>query len=87
VREAVINIQNLVLPTLNHIRNERNIAQIQDKIYRKMKVYEEEFNTCQKKSRTIDDAYVCGNNLLSRLNNDIPKFVKTVINEYWLFEK
>jgi hypothetical protein len=82
VRAAMVNIQNSVLPTLNHIRNERNISQIQDRIYRKLKVYEEEFNNCQSRTRSIDDAYVCGNQLLNRLNVDIPQHVKSVINEY-----
>lgn len=82
VRKAMIDIQNLVLPTLNHLRNERNIAQIQDRIYKKLKIYEDEFNQCQRKTRSIDDAYVCGDALLQHLNVDMPKHIKSIINEY-----
>jgi hypothetical protein len=82
VAKSVVNIQNILLPTLQQIRNERNISQLQGRVYRKMKVYEDEFNTCHLASRNIKEAYLCGEVLLGRLNNDIPAHIKKVLDEY-----
>lgn len=77
----------MCLPTIQHLRNERNISQLQGKVYRKLKVYEDEYNTCHLSSRNISEAYHCGEVLLGRLNNEMPAFVKKVLDEYWCLDK
>ncbi len=39
--DSIIKIQSLILPTVRQLSNERNIAQLQNKVYRKLKVYED----------------------------------------------
>lgn len=39
--DSIIKIQSLILPTVRQLSNERNIAQLQHRVYRKLKVYED----------------------------------------------
>jgi|JI10StandDraft_1071094.scaffolds.fasta_scaffold49660_3 hypothetical protein len=46
ISDSLLNLQKLLLPTIRGLRNERNVSQLQNKVYRKIKVYEQEYNTC-----------------------------------------
>lgn len=72
----------MLIPTLKQLRNQRNISQIQERVYRKLKVYESEFNTCQLSARNSKDSYTCGDLILKRLNVEMPTFIKSVLDEY-----
>lgn len=41
ITESVIKIQNTLIPTIKGLRNERNISQLQNRVYLKMKSYED----------------------------------------------
>ncbi len=52
IKKAVLNIQNVCLPTLSQLRNLKNLSQLQERVLFGMKKYENEFNKCILKART-----------------------------------
>jgi hypothetical protein len=51
-------------------------------VFLKLKVYEDEFNKCQKEARNTKDAYFCGNQFIRRIDEDVVAYTKTVLDEY-----
>lgn len=53
-----------------------------NKVYRKMKVYEDEFNACHLACRDVTETYFCGDQLYSRLTVEMPQHIKKILDEY-----
>ena len=58
------------------------MEQLQERLYLRLKKYEDEFNICHCQARTPSQADYCGDQLISRINNDMMKYLKDVVDEY-----
>lgn len=82
IKDALLNVQTICMPTLSRLHNERNVAQIQERVYLKMKKYEDEFNNCHVQARNPDEAAFCAERLESRLRKEVVAQVKDILEEY-----
>lgn len=80
--QSLLNLQKMVQPTIMHLSNDLNVSQIQERVYQKLKMYEEEYNHCQVLARKPSEATYCGEQLIGRLNNEMVAHVKNIIDEY-----
>lgn len=59
LRETVLEVQNTCLPTLNALRNDRNIAQLQERVQHKWQPYIDRLNVCILRTRTAMQMDYC----------------------------
>jgi len=52
IKEKVLETQNICLPTINHLRNQRNISQLQERVYQTLTKYFDTLNICILRCRT-----------------------------------
>ena len=83
IRDAMLNIQNALLPTISNFSNELNVSQVQERVYHKLNIYEDEFNKCHVQARTPSQATFCGDQLITRLRVDMMQHIKDILDEYW----
>ena len=82
IENDFLKIQTICLPTIRKLRNTQNIAQLQERIYLKLKMYEDKFNDCFAKARSPSQGDYCFDQLHNNLSVDfIPKLTK-ILEEY-----
>ncbi len=69
IKESLLDLQNTCLPTLNQLRSERNIVQLQERVYLKLRPHIDALNICIVKSRTALQADHCFENYSKNYNN------------------
>jgi hypothetical protein len=52
IKKSLLDVQNTCLPTLNQLRSERNMVQLQERVYLKLRPHIDALNVCIVKSRT-----------------------------------
>lgn len=82
VNDEMVNLQNILLNTMGKLSNERNLSQIQERVYLKLKKYEDEFNICHVQSRNPREAEVCAQTLMGRLRVSMVEHVDNILQEY-----
>ena len=82
VEEEITKIQTTLFWTMRKLTNERNISQLQERVYLKLKRYEDEFNVCHVQARTPSEADVCSDVLLERLRVNMPNHISSILEEY-----
>ena len=87
IEEDVNRLQAMCLPTLAKLRNNQNIAQLQDRIYRKLKLQEDKFNDCFSKARTPSEGDYCLDQLHQNLSVKVMEDTKKILEEYWSIKK
>ena len=78
----MLQVQNTCLPTIRKLRNIRNIAQLQEKVYLGMLKYEDTFNSCVAQSRSPSDTEFCTNQLIKNLTVDFKPRLTKILEEY-----
>jgi hypothetical protein len=82
INDAVDDINQIVKPTISRLEHPTNIAEIQDRIYRKINGYENAFNGCIMASKDLRDVNFCSDRFINQLKNDVRGFTIDVLKEY-----
>lgn len=61
IKESLLDLQNTCLPTINQLRSERNIVQLQERAYLKLRPHIDALNVCIMRARTALQADACFN--------------------------
>ena len=83
VKQSLLDLQNKCLPTLNNLRNDRNVEQIQERVYHKLKSHIDKLNICILKSRTANQVDYCFNQYQSAYNGPFQASLKEILLDYW----
>lgn len=82
ISDAIDDINAIVKPTLSKLEHETNIAEIQDRIYRKINTYENVFNSCIMGSKDLRDVNFCSDRFINQLRNDVRGYTVDVLRDY-----
>lgn len=82
IQEAVENLNAIARPTLKKLENEMNKIEIQDRIYRRLRGYNQAFNTCIMSSKDLRDVNFCSDKFLGFLNNEVRQDAIKILKEY-----
>lgn len=79
IEDDLYRIQTMCWPTLSQLRNTQNIAQLQDRIYQKLKMHEDKFNDCFSKARTPSEGDYCLDQLHHGLSVKVIEDTKKIL--------
>jgi len=82
LREALNEIHKIVTPTIKGLSHTSNCAEIQDKIYRKIAPWENQFNTCVFNSKNTRDTNYCADTFANQLKGEGVEYTKTILKDY-----
>jgi hypothetical protein len=82
VNESLLDLQNTCLPTLNQLRSERNISQLQERVYHKLLPHIDALNICILRSRTALQADYCFQKYQADFNGPFKANLKDLLLEY-----
>lgn len=81
-KDSVLEVQTICLPTLNALRNERNVSQMQERIHRKWLPYVDKLNYCILRSRTAMQIDYCFMKYRESFDDKFKGELKTILLEY-----
>jgi hypothetical protein len=82
VKSKVLETQSICLPTLNNLRNQRNISQLQERVYQRFTKYFDALNICILRSRTNEEADHCFNQFQTSYDNTFRPELKKILLDY-----
>lgn len=82
VKERLIELQNICLPTLNRLRTNENIAQLQERVYQKLTPHFDLLNICIIRSRTLAEADFCFNKFSEDFEGRFKPDLKRILLDY-----
>eukprot|EP01015_Nassula_variabilis_P001408 TRINITY_DN1075_c0_g2_i11.p1 TRINITY_DN1075_c0_g2~~TRINITY_DN1075_c0_g2_i11.p1 ORF type:complete len:150 (-),score=32.38 TRINITY_DN1075_c0_g2_i11:116-565(-) len=82
INEAFREINTIATPTLKQIKNRANLAEIQERLYQKVKPWENELNVCIAQAANTRDSDYCADSFVSKLRQQGVAFIKDVLREY-----
>ncbi len=82
IKDKVLETQNICLPTLNNIRNQRNISQLQERVYQNLTKHFDTLNICILRSRTNDEADHCFNQFATTYETVFRPDLKRILLDY-----
>jgi len=82
LKDALNEIHKIVTPTIKGLSHTSNVAEIQDRIYRKIAPWENQFNVCVFDSKTVKDTNYCADTFANQLRGPGVEYTKSVLKDY-----
>lgn len=82
LQDALNELHTVVTPTLKNLTHSSNAAEIQDRVYRKLAPYENEFNACVFASKNTRDTSYCADRFASQITGDTLDYTKKILRDY-----
>jgi hypothetical protein len=82
ISRSLLETQDLCLPTLNKLRNERNFIQLQERVYQKLQPHIDHLNICIMRSRTAAEGESCFAEYETRFNTLFKPTLKNILQEF-----
>lgn len=82
VKDRLIELQNICLPTINKLRTNENIAQLQERVYQKLTRHFDLLNICIIRSRTLAESDFCFNRFNEDFEGKFKPELKSILLDY-----
>ncbi len=83
IANTTINrIHEILKPTLESFTRESTVAEVQERLYRKLLIPTENYNKCASNAFDLHDQKICEDNFVSFMENDMIQFTKDLAREY-----
>lgn len=66
---ALRRLNDTINPTVRQLNNIKNVAEVQDRIYRMMKPYQDKFSRCIVESASVAEVRDCSDTMLKHMDN------------------
>lgn len=83
MKERLIELQNICLPTINKLRGVENISQLQERVYQNLTRHFDLLNICILRSRTNVEADHCFNTFNADFDSKFKPDLKNILLDYW----
>jgi len=82
LKEALNEIHKIVTPTIKQLKHTSNVAEIQDRLFRRIAPWELEFNNCIFNSANMRDTNYCADRFTDQLKGEGVEYTKKIIRDY-----